>query len=97
MSAPVCAMVSFRLGGTDGVAVEAAKWAWALGQLGWRVTTVAGEGPVDHVVAGLAIDATHAPDLEALTDALVDAELVVVENLLSLPLNPRAAGALSQV
>jgi len=90
-------MVSFRLGGTDGVAVEAAKWAWALEQLGWRVTAVAGEGPVDTVVPGLAIDATHAPDLEALTDALVDAELVVVENLLSLPLNPQAAGALAQV
>ncbi len=37
-------MVSFRLGGGDGVSVEAAKWAAALGVLGWQVRTVAGSG-----------------------------------------------------
>ena len=26
------AIVSFRLGGQDGVSIEAAKWAWALGR-----------------------------------------------------------------
>ena len=40
-------MISFRLGGEDGVAVEAAKWAGALGLLGWAVRSVAGGGPVD--------------------------------------------------
>lgn len=90
-------MVSFRLGGSDGVAVEAAKWAWALGRLGWRVTTVAGEGPVDHLLAGLAMEAPAPPTAGELDDALDDAELVVVENLLSLPLNPRAAAVLSRV
>ena len=31
--APQAAVVSFRLGGDDGVSVEARKWAWALGEL----------------------------------------------------------------
>ena len=90
-------MVSFRLGGTDGVAVEADKWAWALGRLGWRVTTVAGEGPVDHLVPGLAIDDAEPPDPEVLAGALAGVDMVVVENLLSLPLNPPAAAVLARL
>ena len=34
---PTACMISFRLGGGDGVSVEAAKWAAALGVLGWEV------------------------------------------------------------
>ena len=54
--------MSFRLGGVDGVAVEARKWAWALGELGFDVRRVAGaiedDGrPDDIVLPGLAIDA----------------------------------------
>ena len=90
MPGRVAALVSFRLGGTDGVSVEAAKWAGALGELGWRVVTVAGEGPVDHMLPGLAIDAPEAPTVDEVTDALAEADLVVVENLCSLPLNPPA-------
>lgn len=88
-------MVSFRLGGTDGVAVEASKWCWALQELGLEVRTVAGEGPVDRLLPGLAIDAATPPTKTELSDALADAELVVVENICSLPLNPKAADALS--
>ena len=40
---PVAVMVSYRLGGADGVAVEARKWEWALHELGFRVRRVAGE------------------------------------------------------
>jgi len=73
--------------------VEAAKWAWAFGCLGFGVTTVAGAGEADHLVPGLAIDAVVA-DVEALRSALEgalsDADLVLVENLCSLPLNPVA-------
>jgi mannosylglucosylglycerate synthase len=89
-------MVSFRLGGIDGVAVEAAKWSWALGRLGWRVTTVAGEGPVDHLLPGLAMDAPEPPTAAEVSAALADAELVVVENLCSLPLNPPAAAVVAE-
>ncbi len=40
--APEAVVVSFRLGGADGVAVEARKWDWALGELGFEVRRVAG-------------------------------------------------------
>ncbi len=97
------AIVSFRLGGADGVSVEAAKWAGALRTLGFAVRTVAGEGPVDHLVPGLAIGAAGAadgagpgPDPDELARALAGADLVVVENLCSLPLNPPAAEAVAR-
>lgn len=93
----VVAMVSFRLGGTDGVAIEAAKWAWALHELGWSVQTVAGSGRADRLLPGLAIDAVEPPSRAELADALADADLVVVENLCSLPLNPQAAATLATV
>jgi glycosyltransferase involved in cell wall biosynthesis len=79
------------------VAVEAAKWTWALRQLGWDTSTVAGEGPVDHTVPGLAIGAPVPPSRAAVADALADADVVVVENLCSLPLNPAAAAVVADV
>jgi glycosyltransferase involved in cell wall biosynthesis len=84
-------MISFRLGGSDGVSVEAAKWAAGLGVLGWEVRTVAGSGPVDVLLPGLGIGAAEAPTATEVRDALAPADLVVVENLCSLPLNPAAA------
>src|SRR4051812_10132204 len=92
-----CAIVSFRLGGMDGVSVEARKWAWALEQLGFHVVTVAGSGAVDRTVPGLEIDASASPDEGGLAAALDDAALVVVENLCSLPLNPAASDAVARV
>jgi len=99
---PLAASISFRLGGADGVSVEAAKWQWALRRLGYRVRTVAGHGPVDVVVPGLDVGAAVtgrrvAPlDPAALTRALAGAAVVVVENLCSLPLNPPAAAAVAE-
>ncbi len=89
---PTAALLSFRLGGSDGVSVESAKWAWALDVLGFEVLTVAGSGPVDRRLPGLAIGAPEPPTRDEVLDAINDADLVVVENLCSLPLNP-AAGA----
>ena len=91
--------MSFRLGGADGVAVEARKWAWALGELGFDVRRVAGaiedDGrPDDIVLPGLAIDAAGgdaAIDDAAVAAALDGADLVIVDNLCSLPLNVDAA------
>jgi mannosylglucosylglycerate synthase len=79
------------------VAIEAAKWGQALEELGFDITTVAGGGPVDHLVPGLAIGAPEPPTGAEVTSALADADLVVVENLCSLPLNPRAAAVVAQV
>lgn len=40
-------VVSYRLGGADGVSTEAAKWAGSLRHLGCSVSTLAGEGEAD--------------------------------------------------
>jgi glycosyltransferase involved in cell wall biosynthesis len=97
MTAPTVVLVSFRLGGRDGVSVEADKWARVLGRLGFAVVTVAGEGPVDIRLPGLAIDAPEPPTAAELTAALESADLVVVENLCSLPMNLPAAVVVATV
>jgi mannosylglucosylglycerate synthase len=87
--------VSFRLGGADGVSVVAGHWAAAFGRLGLAVRTVAGDGEADRLLPGLAIGAAAGPDPGELSRALDGADLVVVANVCSLPLNPAAAGALA--
>jgi mannosylglucosylglycerate synthase len=94
---PIAAFVSFRLGGTDGVSVVATRWMEAFDALGWAIRTVAGEGPVDTVLPGLAIGAAGPPARAELEAALEGADLVVVENLCSLPLNPEAAEVVAGV
>ncbi|MEA2686467.1 MAG: mannosylglucosylglycerate synthase [Actinomycetota bacterium] len=95
MAARTVAIVSFRFGLTDGVSVEARKWGRILGRLGFEeVVTVAGEG-ADRIVPGLGIDDREPPDAAVLDKALADADLVVVENLCSLPLNPAAGRAVA--
>jgi glycosyltransferase involved in cell wall biosynthesis len=81
----------------DGVSIEAAKWACALGELGFFVRTVAGEGTADVVVDGLGLHAVSGPDEAELEEAFGDADVVVVENLCSLPLNPAAGKAVAEV
>lgn len=89
------AILSFRLGAADGVSVTAAQWAAALRELGMRVRTVAGEGGPDVLVPGLGRDAPLPPSPQALDAALGDADLVVVDNLCSLPMNPAAGDAVA--
>ncbi len=93
---PHCAIVSFRLGVADGVSVVAATWERALRDLGFTVRTVAGEGPVDVIVPGLALDAVDAPEPAALDDAFASCGFVVVENLLSIPMNLTASRAVAR-
>jgi mannosylglucosylglycerate synthase len=87
---PAVAMVSFRFGGADGVSVAASHWAAALRRLGFRVYTVAGQGPVDWVVPDLSLERAGRRSGAALREALAPADLVVVENVCSLPLRPEA-------
>src|SRR3974390_2396071 len=94
--APQAVTVSFRLGGDDGVSVEARKWSAALRALGFETRRVAGEiqdaGERDDIVVpGLAIDATEPPRARELEDAFDGADLLIVDNLCSLPLNVDAA------
>jgi glycosyltransferase involved in cell wall biosynthesis len=58
---------------------------------------VAGEGPVDRIVAGLAIGASAPPSPTQLEKALDGASLVVVENLLTIPMNLPASQVTAQV
>jgi mannosylglucosylglycerate synthase len=81
------AMLSFRLRSTDGVSIVAATWEALLADLGWKVITVAGEGPVDRTLPGLALDAGEPPTRSELDAALADADVVVVENTLTIPMN----------
>jgi glycosyltransferase involved in cell wall biosynthesis len=92
---PLVAIVSFRLGGPDGVSVVADHWGEAFGRLGLKVRTVAGAGRADRLVAGLAMDAAAGPEAAELAAALGGTELVVVENLCSLPRNPAATATLA--
>ncbi|MEO7556843.1 MAG: glycosyltransferase [Acidimicrobiales bacterium] len=93
---PTCAMVSFRFGLTDGVSVVAASWAAVLRTLGFDVVLVAGEGlGVDRVIDGLALGAARPPDRDEVAVALADADLVVLENLCTIPLNLPASRAVA--
>jgi len=108
-----CAVLSFRLGGTDGVSIVADTWMQALHRVGFEIRTVAGEGIVDVVIPDLAIgrwpdgaaglhgpDAATEADIErlcaAITTALADVDLVIVENLGSIPMNLPAALAVAR-
>src|SRR5438128_1089437 len=71
---PTCAIVSFRLGGSDGVSIVASSWADALRSYGFDVVTVAGDGPVDRLIAALALDA-RPPITDGELDDEVDAAL----------------------
>ena len=58
---------------------------------------MAGDGPVDRLLPGLAIGAEEPPTVREVETAVADADLVVVENLCSLPLNPGAATVVAAV
>lgn len=83
--------VSFRLGERDGVSVASATLASLFRDLGWRTVTIAGEGRVDRIVPGLSKSAGRGPRPSDVAHALADLDLVVVENLLTLPLHLEAS------
>ena len=91
------AVVSYRLGGTDGVSIEAAKWVRALSTLGIEVVTVAGAGTADRLVPGLAADSTEPVAVAELSDALATADVVVVENCCSLLLKQAVCDELARL
>jgi glycosyltransferase involved in cell wall biosynthesis len=75
--------------------VVATTWERVFRELGWVTRTVAGDGPVEHLLPGLAMDATVPPAPAEVEDALQGADLVVVENLCTIPLNLPAAGVVA--
>jgi len=101
--APRAAFVSFRFGPTDGVSVVARTWMAAFEHFGFDVVTVTGDEGSDRTVPGLGIvdpgaeTESEPPDRAQLDKALSDADLVVVENLLTIPLNLPASRVTAQV
>lgn len=97
---PVVAFLSFRFGPTDGVSVVARTWMRSLRRLGFEVITISGEQGSDVVVDGLGLSPTGR-DVEAIADdldsALHDTDLVIVENLLTIPMNLDASRAAIRV
>ncbi len=98
------AFVSFRFGATDGVSVVARTWMDVLADRGADVLTVSG-GPTtatpypNRTVSGLGLDDHLRPEQiePALAGALDDVDLVVVENLLTIPMNLSASRAAATV
>src|SRR5437660_9833854 len=99
--ARTAALLSYRVGGTDGVSVEAGKWEWGLRTLGFTTRRVAGQlcdepRSDDLTLPGIAIHApSGAADARQVATALEGADLVVAENICSLPINARASYAAS--
>ena len=91
------AVVSFRLGVADGVSMAAAQWIAALRELGCRVRTVAGTGVADVLVPGLGAEDRDPPCPTQLTAACANADVVIVENMCSLPMNPQATSVLTRI
>ena len=91
-------LVSFRLGGTDGVAIESAKWIAALETLGHHVRTRRRRGRRRRHTPESG-DRRDDVDLDpgAGSESLSDADLVIVENLASLPFNLDARDVLYHV
>jgi len=79
------------------VSIEARKWAWAFERLGLDVRWIAGDGDgLDVVVRGLSLDATAPVSADEVRAAVDGCDVVVVENLLSLPLNVAALRAVAE-
>lgn len=94
--------LSFRFSATDGVSIVTRTWIDALRQLGFEVSTVTGDDwrwpDVEHrKVTGLGIDADDLVDLDELESSLGRSDLVVVENLLTIPMNLAASSAVAKV
>jgi mannosylglucosylglycerate synthase len=94
---PTAAFVSFRLGRSDGVSVVADSWVRCFRTLGFDTTTVAGEGAADVLIPGLALGAHDPPPVAEIAGALAGADLVVVENLLTIPLHLAASERVAEV
>ena len=72
-------------------------WERVLTEIGFSVSTVAGDGPVDRLVPGLAIAAGEEPSVDEVKAALDGFDLVVVENLLTIPINLTASRVVAEV
>lgn len=94
---PTCAFISFRLGEIDGVSRVAATWQEIFQNLGFETYTIAGEGTADFILPELSIESDSPPKRAELENALKAADLVVVENLCTIPLNLPASLGVAEI
>ncbi|MGB3410397.1 MAG: glycosyltransferase family 4 protein [Microthrixaceae bacterium] len=98
---PRVGFLSFRFGNSDGVSAVARTWMKAFESFGYEVRTVTGETGSDVVIDGLGLveptpDGTNLNRISSeVREATHDLDLVVVENLLTIPINLTAARAVS--
>lgn len=104
MTGQVC-IVSHRLGGYDGVSIEAAKWHRAFATLGWSVTRAAGFFATTPTAADVTVRGLWAPafgarppdhDPQQIGDLCRSHDLLVIDNAGSLPTTPETAIALER-
>lgn len=91
---PRVCYVSHRLGGYDGVSIEAAKWQRALAHLGFDITRVAGyfadqadgtDVELDGLWAAVAGELPPPPDIGAITDLCRSHDVLILDNVGTLP------------
>jgi glycosyltransferase involved in cell wall biosynthesis len=89
--------LSFRLGGADGASRAASSLAQLFEATGAQSVFIAGEGPVDRLVPGLSGRDGQPCNQRALESALDDIDLVVAENILTIPLNKEVSRCVNHV
>ncbi len=89
------AFITFRSGLPDGVSVVTATWVRAFRDLGFDVWVIGGEGVVDRCIDWLTVEPGREPDRADVVAAVACADLVVVENVLTIPVNLPASLAVA--
>ncbi len=98
---PRVGFLSFRFGNSDGVSAVARTWMDAFRSFGFDVTTITGEAGSDVVIDGIGLLPPEPRDglVERIAadvgEATRDLDLVVVENLLTIPINLTASTAVA--
>lgn len=92
-----CGIISFRYSNHDGVTKVAEFWRQALDDLGFDTLMIAGDGKGDRLVPGISGIATEPVSSADIRDALSDCDIVIAENILSLPINLPACLAIMEI
>lgn len=82
---------------SDGVSIVTDSWRAVLESLGWEVQYIAGEGKTEITIDSLRLDSTQPVNEEALSASLDDSDLIIAENILTIPMNLKVSRGVKQV